>query len=130
MVAIKWDPTQFKLFIKLQMYQETDRSLAYLKGHTIRKLVSLIKYMSLLIRQDRPDAQKQNLLCFISGNILLKMAAHDMKSALVNDQLENHGYQKCLQDFGLADCQSIWGLAPKHTYLVGLRVGTNLELSW
>ena len=34
------------------------------------------------------------------------------------------------QDFNLADCQSTWGLAPKHTNPVGLRVGTNLELSW
>ena len=29
----------------------------------------------------------------------------------------------------LADCQSTWGLAPKHTNPVGLRMGTNLELS-
>ena len=38
------------------MYQETDESFAYLKGHTVRKLVRLMKYMSLLIRQDGPDA--------------------------------------------------------------------------
>ena len=39
MFALKWDPTQFKLDIHLQMYQETDGTLAYLKGHTVRKLV-------------------------------------------------------------------------------------------
>ena len=39
MFALKWDPTQFKLDIHLQMYQETDGTLTYLKGHTVRKLV-------------------------------------------------------------------------------------------
>ena len=94
MFALKWNPTQFKLDIHLQMYQETAGSLAYLKGHTVRKLVSLMKYMSLLIRQDRPDAQKHNPLYFISGNQLFKLTAHDMKSALVNEKLENYGSQK------------------------------------
>ena len=93
MFALKWNPTQFKLDIHLQMYQETDGSLAYLKGHTVRKLVSLMKYMSLLIRQDRPDAQKHNLLYFISGNQLCRLTAHNMKSALINEKLENHGSQ-------------------------------------
>ena len=91
--ALKWNPTQFKLDINLQMYQETDGSLAYLKGHTVRKLVSPMKYMSLLIRQDRPNAQKHNLIYFISGNQLFRLTAHDMKSALINEKLENHGSQ-------------------------------------
>ena len=94
MFALKWNPTQFKLDIHMQMYQETDGSLAYLKGHTVRKLVSLMKYMTLLICQDRPNAQKYNLLYFISGNQLFKLTAHDMKSALVNEKLENHGSQE------------------------------------
>ena len=94
MFALKWDPTHFKLDINLQMYQETDGSLAFLKGHTVRKLVSLMKYTSLLIRQDRPNTQKHNPLYFISGNQLFKLTAHDMKSALVNEKLENHGSQK------------------------------------
>ena len=94
MVALKWNPTQFKLDIHMQMYQETDGSLAYLKGHTVRKLVSLMKYMSLLIRQDRPNAQKHNPMYFISGYQIFKVTAHDMKSALVNEKLENHGSQK------------------------------------
>ena len=65
MFALRWNPKQFKLDIDLQTYQETDGSLAYLKGHTVRKLVSLMKYMSLLIRQDRPNTQKHNHLHFI-----------------------------------------------------------------
>ena len=93
-LALKWNPTQFKLDIHMQMYQDTDGSLPYFKGHTVRKLVSLMKYMSLLIRQDRPNAQKHNPLYFISGNQLFKLTAHDMKSALVNEKLENHGSQK------------------------------------
>ena len=82
MFALIWDPTQFKLDILLQIYQETDRSLAYLKGHTVRRLVSLMKCMSLLIRQDRPNAQNHYPMYFISGNQLIKLTAHDMKSAL------------------------------------------------
>ena len=50
--------------------------------------------MSLLIKQDRRNAQKHNLLYFISGNQLFNLTAHDMKSALVNEKLENHGSQK------------------------------------
>ena len=88
MFALKWNPTQFKLDIHLQMYQETDGSLVYLEGQTVRKLVSPMKYMSLLIRQDRPNAQKHNLLYFISGNKLFNLTAHDMKSALVNEKLK------------------------------------------
>ena len=94
MFTLKWNPTQFKLDINLQMYQETDGSLAYLKGHTVRKLVSLMKYMSLLIRLQRPNAQKHNPLYFVSDNQLFKLTAHDMKSALVNEKLENHASQK------------------------------------
>ena len=94
MFALKWDPTQFNHNRNLQTFQETDGTLAYLKGHTVRKLLSLMKYMSLLITKDRPNAQRHNLLYFITGNQLFKLTAHDMKSALVNKKLENHGSQK------------------------------------
>ena len=96
MFALKWNPTQFKLDIHLQMYQETDGSIAYLKGHTVRELVSLMKVMNLLIRQDIPNAHTYYPLYFISGNQLFKLTAHDMKSALVNKKVENHGSQKYL----------------------------------
>ena len=87
MFTLKWDPSQFELDRNLQMYQETDRTLAYLKGHTVRKLVSLMKCMSLPIKQDRPNVQKHNLLYFVSGNHLFKLTAHDMKNALVKEVL-------------------------------------------
>ena len=88
MIALKWNPTQFELDIHMQMYQETDGSLAYLKGHAVRKLASVM-----LIMQDRPNAQKNNLLYLISGNQLFNLTAHDMKTALVIEKLENHGSQ-------------------------------------
>ena len=94
MFALKWNPTQFKLDTHLQMYQETDGSIAYLKGHTVRELVSLMKYMNLLIRQDIRNAHMYYPLYFISGNQLFKLTDHDMKSALVNKKVENHGSQK------------------------------------
>ena len=121
MFALKWNPTQFKLDIHLQMYQETDGSLAYLKGHTVRKLVSLMKYMSLLIRQDRPNAQKHNPLYFLSGNQLFKLTAHDMKSALVNEKLENHASQKY-------SSKRVKVVKPKPTY-TPIKVPTAIQTS-
>ena len=53
-----------------------------------------MKYINLLISKDRPDDQKHNLLYFITGNQLFKLTAHDMKNALVEEVLENHGSQK------------------------------------
>ena len=41
MFALKWNPTQFKLDIHLQMYQETDGSLAYLKATQSGNLLAL-----------------------------------------------------------------------------------------
>ena len=73
MFVLEWDPTQFKLDIHLQMYQETDGSLAYLKGNTVRKLVSLMKYMSLLIIKDRhtqPNPTPNEYANIMVGNIL------------------------------------------------------------
>ena len=40
------------------MYEEIDGYLADLKNITANQLVGLSKYMSMLISQDRPDAQK------------------------------------------------------------------------
>ena len=92
----KWDHMQFGHDIHPQKYTEIDGSLAYLKSNTVRQLVGLRKYMSLLISQDRPAAQKYNFLYFISANQLFKLTAHDMKSALVKEVLENHGSQATL----------------------------------
>ena len=121
MFALKWNPTQFKLDIHLQMYQETGRSLAYLKGHTVRILFSLMKYMSLLLRQDRPNAQKHHLIYFISGNQLFRLTAHDMKSALINEKLENHGSQTTYS-------KRVKVINPKHTDTL-IKVPTAIQTS-
>ena len=52
-----------------------------------------MKYMSLLIRQDRPSAQNHIHLYFISGNQVFKLTAYYMKRALVKEKLDNHGSQ-------------------------------------
>ena len=79
MFTLQWNPTQFKLDIHMQMYQETDGSLAYLKGHKVRKLVSLMKYMSLLLKQDRPNDQKHKLLCYFTDNRRAKLGCFQNK---------------------------------------------------
>ena len=45
--------------------------------------------MTLLISQDRPADQKYNLFHFILGEQLFKLTAIDMKTALINEMLEN-----------------------------------------
>ena len=91
--ALRWDQTQFKYNIHLQMYEEIDGSLAYLKNNTVNQLVGIRKHMSMLISEHIPDAQKPSLLYFITGNQLFKLTAHDMRSALVKEVLENHRSQ-------------------------------------
>ena len=44
--------------------------------------------MNMLISHDRSDAQKHNLLYFISGNQLFKLTVHDMRNSLVKEVLE------------------------------------------
>ena len=45
--------------------------------------------MILLISQDRPVDQNYNLFRFILGEQLFKLTAIDMKTALINEMLEN-----------------------------------------
>ena len=75
----------------LQKYEETDRSISYLKSNTVKQLVSLKIYMTLLISQDRPADQKYNLFHFILGEQFFKLTAFDMKTALIN---ENPRFQR------------------------------------
>ena len=64
--------------------------LTYLKTNTVKQLVSLWKYMILLIKQDRPADQKHNTVYFILGEQWSILTVHDMRTALVNAGLENH----------------------------------------
>ena len=61
-LVITWDPIQFEDSRHLQEYEETNGSIAYLKTNTVKQLVSLRKYMILLIKEDRPANQKHNVV--------------------------------------------------------------------
>ena len=69
---------------------ETDGSITYLQGNTVKQLVSLRKYNILLINQDRPADQKYNAFYFILGEQWFNLTDHDMRTALVSAVLENH----------------------------------------
>ena len=45
--------------------------------------------MTLLVSQDKPADQKYNLFHFILGEQLFNLNALDMKTALINEMLEN-----------------------------------------
>ena len=66
--GLRWDPIQFEDNEHLQEYEETDGSISYLKSNTVKQLVSLRIYMTLLISQDTPADQKYNLFHFILGD--------------------------------------------------------------
>ena len=50
--------------------------------------------MILLISQDRPADQNYNLFYFILGEQLFKLTAIDMKTAMINELLENPRSQR------------------------------------
>ena len=88
---------QFGDHTHLQKYAEIDGSIAYLKYNTVKQIVGLKNYMSMLIDQDRPAAQKNNLLYFISGcNQLSNLTAHGVRRTLVEEVLEIHRSQTTL----------------------------------
>ena len=90
--VFKWDPVQFEDSRHHQGYVETDGSIAYLQSNIVKQLVSLRKYMILLFSQDRAADQKYTVFYFILGEQWFNLTL-DMKTALVNAFLENHGYQ-------------------------------------
>ena len=55
--------------------------------------------MTLLISQDRPADQKYNLFHFILGEQLFKLKAIDMKTALINEMLEDPRSKTSLELF-------------------------------
>ena len=86
---ITCDPIKFEDNRHLQEYVETDGSMAYLQGNTIKQLASLRKYMTLLIKEDRPADQKYNAFYFIWGEQWSNLTVHDIQTALVSAGLEN-----------------------------------------
>ena len=87
--AFKWDPIQFEDNKHFQKYEETNGSISYLKSNTVKQLVSLMIYMILLICQDRHVDQNYHLTHFIKGEQLFKLTAIDLKTALINEMIEN-----------------------------------------
>ena len=87
--TLRWDPIQFEDNKHLQKYEETNGSISYLKSNTVKQLVSLKVYMILLISQDRPAGQNFNPAHFIKGEQLFILTATDLKTALINEMVEN-----------------------------------------
>ena len=87
--ALRWDSIQFEDSKHLQKYEETNGSISYLKSNTVKQLVSLKIYMTLLISQDRPVDQKYDAFHFILGEQLFKLKGIDMKTTLINEMLGN-----------------------------------------
>ena len=92
-LLITWDHKQFQDNRHLQEYEELDGSIAYLQVNTVKQLVSLRKYMILLLSQDRPADQKYNTFYFLLREQWFNLTAHDMRTALVNAGMENHQSQ-------------------------------------
>ena len=88
-VALRWDPIQFEDNKHLQKYEETNGSTSCLLSNTVKQLVNLKIYMFLLIIQDRPAGQNYNPFHSNMGEQLIKLTSIDMKTALINEMLEN-----------------------------------------
>ena len=84
---LSWDPTDSEDIRLLQKYVllENNGSTAYLPSSTVKNLISLWNYMNLLIKQERPAEQKYNKLYYIMDEQWTKLTAHDMRTALVNE---------------------------------------------
>ena len=89
-LVTSWDPIQFEDCKHLPEYEETDGSISYLRGNIVKLIDSLLNYMTMLIKQDRPADQKYNALYFVLDEQWSKLTAHDMQAAQVNEVLVNH----------------------------------------
>ena len=86
---ISWDPTDSEDSRLLQKYAESNGYVTYLPSSTVKDLINLWNYMNLLIKQDKPADQKYNKLYHIIDEQWIKQTACDMRTALVNEKLEN-----------------------------------------
>ena len=83
-----WDRTDSEDIRLLQKYTESNGSVVYLPNCTFKNLISLWDYKSILIKQDRPADQKYDELYYVLDEQWLKLTAHDMRSALVDEKLD------------------------------------------
>ena len=87
---IYWDPTDPDDIKLLQEYVESNGSVVYLPCSTVMSLISLWKYMNLLIKKGKSTEQKCNVLYFLQDDQWFNLTAHDMKKTLVNAEMEYH----------------------------------------
>ena len=85
---LSWDHTDSEDIRLLQKYAETNGSVTYLPSSTVKDLINLWNYMNLNIIQDRPGDQKYDKLYHVIDEQWTKLAADDMRTALVNEKLE------------------------------------------
>ena len=85
---LSWDPTDYKDIRLLQNYTESDGPVVNLPSTTLKNLISLWDYMSILIKQNRPADQKYNKFYYVTDEQWLKLTAHDMRSDLVDMKLD------------------------------------------
>ena len=87
-VWLNWDPTDPDDIKLLQEYVESNGSVVYLPGSTVKSLISLWNYISVLIKMERPVDEKCNVLYFLLDDQWFNLTAHDMKATLVNAGVE------------------------------------------
>ena len=81
-------PTDSEDIRLLQKDTESNGSVVYLPSSTVKNLISLMDYMNILIKQNRPPDQKYNKFYYVIDEQWLKLTAHDMRSALVDMKLD------------------------------------------
>ena len=87
---LTWDPTDPDDIKLLQKYVENNGYVVYLPSSTVKNLISLWKYMYLLIKRERPVDEKCHVLYFLLDDQWFNLIAHDMKTTLVNAGIEYH----------------------------------------
>ena len=84
-----WDPTDPYDNKLLQEYVGSNGSVVYLPSSTIKSLINLWNYMSLLIKKEKSVDQKCNAK-FCQDDQWFNLTAHDMRRTLVNAGMKYH----------------------------------------
>ena len=84
-----WDPSDPEDFRRLQKYEESDGSIAYLPNNLAKNLVSLWDFMNLLMKKDRPDGEN-NKLYYLMDKQWTKFTAYDIASQRSVNSVHTH----------------------------------------
>ena len=87
---LTWDPTDPDDIKLLQKHVEYDGSVVYLTSSTVKNLISIWNFMTLLIHKEKPANQKCDVLYFILDDQWFNLTALDMKTVLINAGLQYH----------------------------------------